>query len=392
MYLSAVKAPKRVVIVGPVYPYRGGIADFNEELGEAFRAEGAEVNYVSFTLQYPGLLFPGKSQFAPVGTPPGPASDRLINSVWPLSWLKTGRRIAALKPDLVLFRFWLPFFGPALGTIARVVRRRSPHSVLMAVTDNVIPHEKRIGDAALTRYFLKPFQGFVTLSRSVLDDLSVFTSNKCKSFLPHPIYDIFGSPLSKSDARKELGIDPDVPLILFFGFIRAYKGLDILLEAMRDAHLKEINAHLLIAGEFYESEANYEQWLGDPELAKRLIIKREFIPKEEVRHYFSAADIVAQPYKHATQSGVTQIAYQFNCPMLVTNVGGLPEIVPDKKVGYVVEPNAAAVASSLVDYFTQNRQEEMTKAVTLEKARFSWKAMVSGIVSLYNSILTQTCA
>jgi D-inositol-3-phosphate glycosyltransferase len=371
----------RIVIIGPAYPLRGGLATYNERLAQAFRQQGDEVEIVTFSLQYPDFLFPGQTQYS---TDPAPADltiRPLINSVNPLSWLRTGLELKRQRPDIVLFRFWLPFMGPALGTIARLVKQNR-HTRILAITDNVIPHEKRIGDKPFTRYFLAPIQGFITMSRAVLQDLEKLQPRKPKVYHPHPLYDNFGAAEPKAVAQAALQLDPSFRYILFFGFIRAYKGLDLLLEAFADARLQAFPVKLIIAGEFYEDAAPYEALIQNHGLADRIIRATEFIPNSQVVHYFCAADLVVQPYKHATQSGVSQIAYHFDKPMLVTDVGGLAELIPHGKAGYVTPVDAKAIAGAIVDFYAHERETEFTAQLPALKKQFSWESMVQAIRQL----------
>jgi D-inositol-3-phosphate glycosyltransferase len=373
----------KIIIVGPAYPLRGGIANFNEALCRALNTAGHTAKIYSFSLQYPGFLFPGKTQFESGPAPSDLEIRTTLNSVNPISWFSTAARIKAEKPDLVILRYWLPFMAPCLGTLARLLRKSTR---VIAITDNVIPHEKRPGDAALTRYFVKSCQGFVTMSRAVLDELSLFSSNPNKVFLPHPLYDIFGPAKSRTEACKALGLDPSQKYLLFFGFIRRYKGLDLMLEAMADERVIATGTRLIVAGEYYEDSAYYEEIIRRHTLEDRVLLHTEYIPSDRVKDYFCAADLVVQPYRSATQSGVTQIAYHFEVPMLVTNVGGLAEIVPDKKVGYVTDTNAASIAAAVSDYFLNDRKEIFTAAVREEKKRFYWSAFVEGLLGLYQRI------
>ncbi|TDN35765.1 glycosyltransferase [Hymenobacter sp. UV11] len=368
-----------VVIIGPAYPLRGGLATYNERLARAFRAAGDEVRIVTFSLQYPGFLFPGQTQFS---TEAGPADldiEVSINSVNPLTWVGVGRRLRRARPDLVVFRFWLPLMGPALGTIARLARGNG-HTRIVAITDNVIPHEKRPGDGPFTRYFLSACDGFVTMSRAVLADLQrLGFGSKPALYRPHPLYDNFGPAKPKAEALAALGLAPQFRYVLFFGFIRAYKGLDILLEALADARVAALPVKLLIAGEFYEDAAPYEVLIKKYDLESRLVRATDFIPNEKVADYFSAADLVVQPYKNATQSGVSQVAYHFGRPMLVTDVGGLAELIPAGVVGYVVPPTPLAIADALVDFYENDREEVLAAGVRQEAKKFSWEVMVAAL-------------
>jgi glycosyltransferase involved in cell wall biosynthesis len=374
---------RRVVIVGPAHPLRGGgMSTFNERLAYAFQEAGDEVEIVTFSLQYPSFLFPGKSQYSEEPAPAGLTINVLINSINPISWIRTGNYIRRQRPDLVIFRYWLPFMGPALGTIARMIRRNR-YSRILAITDNVVPHEKRPGDVPFTKYFLSSCHAFLTLSRSVQQDLERFEPHKPNVYLPHPLYDNFGAAETKLEACRALNLDPSYTYILFFGFIRAYKGLDLLLQAMAEPVLKErTDIRLLVAGEFYEDAAPYLELIQKLQLQDRLVLRADFIPNAEVRHYFCAADLVVQPYKHATQSGVTQVAYHFDKPMVVTRVGGLSELVPHGEVGYVVEPHPEAIAAAVADFFTSGKGEAYAHNISRYKQRFSWSRFVQAVYDL----------
>jgi D-inositol-3-phosphate glycosyltransferase len=369
----------KIIIVGPAYPLRGGIANFNEALCRALNKAGHEASIYSFSLQYPSFLFPGKTQFETGKGPDDLKIHTCLNSINPFNWFATARKIRKEKPDLVILRFWLPFMGPCLGTVARLLGK---HTRVIAITDNVIPHEKRAGDALFTRYFVKSCAGFIAMSHSVLDDLSKFTSNPHKIFLPHPVYDQFGEPVERDAALQMLGLPTEDHYILFFGFIRKYKGLDLLLEAMGYERIRKAGVRLIVAGEYYEDAAPYEAIISRLGLQDRVILHTHYIPSEKVRCYFSAADLVVQPYRSATQSGVTQIAYHFEKPMLVTNVGGLAEIVPHQCVGYVTSQDPRDIAASIADFYENKRAEAFTANVRIEKKRFYWSAFVDGVIKL----------
>ncbi len=376
---------QKVIIIGPAFPLRGGIANFNEALCRAMNIAGIDTKIISFSLQYPDFLFPGKTQFDSGKTPQDIVIETKINSINPFNWLKISKQIKREHPDYVVFRYWLPFMGPCLGTIAKRIKQGTNIKVI-AITDNVIPHEKRVGDNLLTKYFIKQCDGFITMSKSVLEDLKKFTDTDKKIFLPHPIYDIFGEKVDKSIALKHLGLNPKDKHILFFGFIRKYKGLDLLLEAMADERIHQAGIKLIVAGEYYEDATFYNDIICKNGLENSVILRTEYIPSEEVRYYFSACDMVAQPYRNATQSGVTQIAYHFEKPMLVTNVGGLPEIVSHKKVGYVTKIDSKSIADAIVDFYSNNKEEEFVQNVVIEKQRFIWSAFVKGMHELYERL------
>ena len=372
----------KIIIVGSAHPYRGGLASFSERLAHEFVTEGHDVEIVTFTLQYPSFLFPGKTQFT---DSPKPQLDivRRINSINPLNWMKIGREIRDKNADMVIFCYWMSFMAPSFGKIARIIRRNGKTKCI-ALVHNMIPHEQNILDKILPPYFVKSMDGFIALSKSVADDINHFDKhNKPKTFSPHPIYDHYGIHLNRNEALQQLGLDQDCKYVLFFGLVRAYKGLDLLIDAFADEKLRNSNIKLIVAGEFYQDENIYRKQISDLGIEDKIIIHNEFIPDDKVNLYFSAADIIAQTYKSATQSGVTQIAFHFEKPMLVTNVGGLGEIVINSKSGYVVEPLADEIASALSDFFENERSAEFTQTVRTEKGKYAWSIMTGKIVELY---------
>ena len=370
---------KKVIIIGPAFPFRGGIANFNNALAQEYYNRGDDVTLYSFTLQYPGFLFPGTTQYESGEAPKKLNIKTLINSVNPFNWINVARKINAEKPDYVIIRYWLPFMAPCLGTIARLLNKKIK---ILAITDNVIPHEKRMGDTLFTGYFIKSCDAFLTLSASVLDDLSKFTNTTAKKFIPHPIYNVFGDIIPKAKAIENLGLNPNDRHLLFFGFVRKYKGLDLMLNAMGDSRIKAMGIKLIIAGEFYDDKTEYTDMIADLGIEKSIIMKSNFIPADKVKDYFCAADMITQTYRTATQSGVTQIAYSFERPMLVTNVGGLAEIVQNNKVGYVTSGNPTEIADAIIDFYTNNKEEEFTINTSTEKKRFSWESFVDGVEQL----------
>jgi glycosyltransferase involved in cell wall biosynthesis len=370
----------KVVIIGPAHPLRGGLATFNQRLAKQFTDEGHECSIVSFSLQYPSFLFPGTTQFSSDPPPKDISIHTLINSVNPLNWVTVGMKIKKWKPDLVIVRYWLPFMGPALGTVLRQVRRNKATKVV-CIADNVIPHEKRPGDKAFTQYFLRSCDAFITMSEKVLSDLRQFEPHKPAQLVQHPLYDNFGEIIPKDVARKNLDLDPVQKLLLFFGFIRQYKGLDLLLQAMADERIKKEGIRLLVAGEFYEDDAPYLQLIRENNLEDRLILKTSFIPDSEVRDYLCSGDCVIQPYKNATQSGVTPLAYHFEKPMIVTNVGGLPALVPHEKVGLVCEPDPTSIADAILRFY-QLGENYFIPHLRGEKQKYSWSALTHAILEL----------
>ena len=376
---------KTIKIIGPAFPYRGGIATFNERLAHEFMSMGFQVDIETFIVQYPSFLFPGKTQFNDKPAPENLNIKRTVNSVNPLNWLRVGRRIGLEKPDLVIIRYWLPFLAPCLGTIARLIRRNK-HTIIICLADNIIPHEHRPGDRLLTNYFMQRIDGLIAMSQSVLKDGNSFRKNLPQGFCPHPIFDNYGEKLSFEEAKQKLNLDVNTRYLLFFGFIRDYKGLDLLISAFADERLRQFPVKLLVAGEYYSNQDTYLQLIRDLNLESLIELRTDFIPDDEVNLYFSAADMVVQPYKSATQSGVTQIGYHFNKPMLVTNVGGLSEIIPDGKIGYVVEPQSQEIANALVDFYENDRIAAFETNIIEEKKKFSWSNMVNTFASVYREI------
>ncbi|WP_107037604.1 glycosyltransferase [Brumimicrobium mesophilum] len=374
-----------IVIIGPAHPYRGGLAAYNERLARAFEEKGHTVKIYTFSLQYPKFLFPGKSQFVEEAPLYNLNIVRAVNSVNPLNWLKVGNEIKNSKPDLVICKFWLPFMGPAFGTILNRIKKNK-HSKVISILDNIIPHESRIGDKQFTKYFVKPIDGFVAMSKKVHDDLSFFDTQKPRLISPHPIFDNFGEEVSKEIALKHLKLDPNFKYMLFFGLIRDYKGLDLLLEAFAEKTLKDKNIKLIIAGEYYTDKTPYLELIEKYQLEDKIIHVEQFIQDSEVKYYFCASDVVVQPYKTATQSGVTQIAYHFNKPMIVTDVGGLKEMCPDGKVGYVVPVDKSLLSEAILKFFDGDQQQNMIAHIIEEKKKYSWAILVQNTFSLMDKI------
>lgn len=372
----------KIVILGSAHPLRGGgIATFNERMAYALQEQGHEVTIYSFSLQYPSFLFPGKSQFTDEPAPKGLHIKSVINSINPLNWVHWGNKIRDEKPDMLIVRYWLPFMGPCLGTILRRVRTNG-HTRIVAITDNIIPHEQRPGDMQFTRYFLKPCDAFVTMSREVLQDLKQF-ADRPAVYTPHPLYDNYGAPISRAEALQELGLPEAPTYLLFFGFIRKYKGLDLLLEAMNEAQLRDGNVQLIVAGEFYGDAAFYKELIQRLDLASRVHLFTEFIPNDKVRYYFCASDLVVQPYRTATQSGITQIAYHFEKPMVVTRVGGLAENVPDGRVGFVADlPEPASIAAAVARFLELPDKASLQQMISEEKQQYSWDVFVQKLLSV----------
>lgn len=371
-----------IIIIGPAHPLRpGGITTFNERLCKAFLEVGHNCSIWSFSLQYPSFLFPGSSQFTDGPAPEGISIHTAINSVNPLNWISVGNQIKKLRPDLVVVRYWIPLMGPCLGTILRIIKKNK-HTRIVCLADNVIPHEHRPGDKQFTSYFVKPIDRFTVMSKQVLQDLKTFT-DKSVQLLPHPLYDNFGEKESLLQARESLQnqflltTNNDDKLLVFFGLVRQYKGLDLLIKALSKTKQKDIK--LLVAGEFYDDEKQYHELVEKLHLQNRILLYNHFINAEDVKHFICAADCIVQPYRSATQSGVTPVAYHFEKPMIVTNVGGLPEMVPHEKAGLVCEPNAASLAMAIDGFFNKVKDYFMPGLLE-EKKKLSWEQMVEALI------------
>lgn len=372
-----------IVILGPAHPFRGGgITTFNERMARGLQEAGHRVEMLNFTVQYPSFLFPGKSQQTEEPAPADLVIEQRLHSMNPLNWWTTGEYLRKKKPDLIVVRYWLPFMGPAFGTVLRRVRKNR-HTKIIAITDNVRPHEKRPGDTLFTRYFLPACDAYVTMSKKVEQDLRSFVSSKPIVQVRHPLYDNFGLPVEKTMAREKFGIRSDVKLLLFFGFIRAYKGLDILLKAIPLIQHQQVQ--LLVAGEFYDDPAMYQELIKELHIENRVLLMADFIPTDQVRYYFSAADLVVQPYRNATQSGVTPLAYHFEKPMVVTNVGGLPDYVDNEITGLIAEPTPASIASA-IDRFFEFGEDRFSAQIREKKKELSWPSFISQLINLYSSI------
>jgi glycosyltransferase involved in cell wall biosynthesis len=372
---------RSVIIIGPAYPLRGGLAKFNERLAMEFQAIGIETHIYSFSLQYPTFLFPGKTQYSTEPPPDNLSIQVCINSINPFNWIKIGNRIRKLKPDIVVVRYWIPFMGPCLGTILRIVKANK-HTKVTCIADNIIPHEKRMGDTLFTKYFVSPISTFITMSEKVKSDLKKFTTKTILQ-VNHPLYDTFGEKISQEVARKNLEINSNAFIFLFFGFIRKYKGLNLLFESIHT--LKEKYGALpekiqfLIAGEFYEDEKTYLDIIKKYDIQEFLILHTNFISDSQVAQYFSACNCVIQPYTSATQSGVTPLAYHFHQPLLVTNVGALPDMVPPS-LGKVCKPEVGDLAHAIQE-ITNHKFIDLDLHFDEEKQKYSWKKLTHQIIN-----------
>jgi glycosyltransferase involved in cell wall biosynthesis len=371
------------ILVGPASPLRGGIAQYTDQLYlHLSKRHPAEV--FTFSRLFPRLLFPGRTQFDTSGTTIGVPSRQTLDSIRPLSWWRTAAAIVKRQPRAVVVMHQMPFFAPCLGTLLRRIRRRSAAPQIL-LCHNLIPHETHFFDVPLTRYLIKIPEAFIVLSESVERDLLRLRPNAKIIRVPQPIYDFFPSPPEQKEARKQLGLPSDQPVVLFFGLVRAYKGLGTLLQAMTSLP----QARLLIAGEFYQPRADYERQIAELGLRDRVHVEDRYIPNEDVPKYFAAADVVVLPYLSATQSGVSKLAYHFDKPVVITNVGGLAEEVDEGKTGYVVPPNdPAALAAAIEKVLTEKTRIDFAAHVREYKKRYSWERVVEAIEQLLTENFT----
>ncbi len=373
----------KLVIIGPAWPLRGGLAAFDEKLAICFSEKGIQSSIHTFSLQYPSLLFPGKTQYSTQPAPQGINIKATINSINPFNWMKVGWQIMREKPDLIIVRYWIPFLGPCLGTILKIVHWNR-HTKVISIVDNMIPHEKRLGDTLFTKYFASSIDGFVTMSEKVKNDVKLF-SHKPTLVSPHPIFDHFGSTIPTLQARTQLGLGENDKIILFFGYIRKYKGLDLLIQAMKDIRIQQLGIRLLVVGEFYDAAQPYIDLVNDLALQNQITFYDQFVPDQEVTNYVSAADFIIQPYKNATQSGVTPLAYHFSKPMLVTNVGGLADTVPHLKVGVVTEPTFEDIANGIVQLYDLGAAHFMPY-IQEERKKYTWEQMTEKFLALHQQL------
>jgi len=373
----------KLVIIGPAWPLRGGLSAFDEKLATQFTEKGIQTKIDTFSLQYPSILFPGKSQYTTDPKPKDVNISVCINSINHLNWIKIGLQLYREKPDLIIVRFWIPFLAPCLGTILKIAKKNK-HTKVISIVDNMIPHEKRMGDRLLTQYFVKTVDGFVAMSEKVKNDIKIF-SHKPVSISPHPIFNHFGDPITKMEARTKLGLPQEKKIILFFGYIRKYKGLDLLIQAMSSESIKKLDIQLMIVGEFYEDASNYHDLVNSLGLQNQISFYSNYIPDGEVKNYVCSADFVIQPYKNATQSGVTPLAYHFEKSMLVTNVGGLADTVPNLKTGIVVEPTTNAIVKGIETLYELGENHFIPNIIE-EKKKYSWAQMTEKFLALYQQL------
>lgn len=366
----------RIAMMSTFYPYRGGIAQFNASMYRALEKQGHEVQAFTFSRQYPSLLFPGKSQLVGPGDKADPIpAQRILDSINPFTFGRTARRILETKPDLVLMKYWTSHLAPCLGSVAGKLNKYCP---VITVIDNVTPHERRLLDDQFNAYFLKRITGFVTMSKEVEDDLKRFVPNAPCHFKPHPLYDHFGAIADQKEAIKALGGNPELKTLLYFGFIRHYKGLDILIKSF--AELGD-DYQLLIAGETYEDFSKYQSLIDENPNRDRILVFNRYIDDDQVPDFFNAADVCVLPYRSATQSGISAIAMHFETPVISTNVGGLSEYIDHDHTGFLVQKaDAGEIAAAVRYYFDEDKASQYRDALRLEKPAFGWDPFMTEVV------------
>ena len=374
----------QIALISVAPPYRGGISKQTSILVEKLSLHHS-VDVINYSRQYPNFLFPGKTQYLD-DISESPNNYRWIDSINPLSWFKTGNRLAMKKYDLVIFRFWNPFFAPALGIIAGLIKKKSPKSKLMSLCDNILPHEKTPMGDFLTTYLFQKLDGHIVQSSQTEKELQEVVDDPIYEKRFHPIYTNFPRKIDKYTARNKLGLTAKY-IILYFGIIRDYKGFDILLNAIAKLKNSDLDFHLIAGGECYGNDEKYTQLISDLKISDFITWHNKYIPESDVAEYFSAADVVALPYRSASQSGITQIAYYYDIPVIVTKVGGLPEIVDDGQSGFTIETeNPTELANVLETHLKKGTFLEMENYIKTFKQKFSWESFVEGIEAVYSKI------
>ena len=372
----------KIAILSSFFPLRGGIAQFNAALYTELGKEH-DVKAFNFSRQYPGILFPGKTQYVSEKDDTAKVTaEPVLDTANPFSYGKAARTIRKWDPDLLLMKYWMPWFAPSLGYVAR---HMSPRCKVIPILDNVTAHEKRFFDTALTKYFLGGCDGFVTMSGEVTSDLLALKPDARYLLRPHPLYSHFGEPLAREEACSRLGLRPELKTLLFFGFIRAYKGLDILLKAF---DMLDDTYQLVIAGEPYGSFDSYGDMIGSSPAKDRIHVFTDYIPDSSVKVYFSAADLTVLPYRSASQSGISSVSFNFEVPSVVTPAGGLPASIGDTGTGLVTrDVSPEAVAETITTYFSSGTIREQCKEnIRREKDRLSWRAFCKALADFAQTL------
>jgi glycosyltransferase involved in cell wall biosynthesis len=371
----------RIAFLSTFYPFRGGIAQFNALMYRAFEKEHT-VKAFTFKRQYPNFLFPGETQYVTnEDIADEIPSEEVLDSINPITYLSTAKKVKLFAPDIFITKYWMTFFGPSLGYVAKKLNKKAKR---ISVLDNVIPHEKRFFDGFCNRYFLKNNDGFIVMSDAVLRDLLSIKPDAKYIRVNHPVYNHFPAPIRQEIAKHTLKLDVNKKTLLFFGFIRDYKGLDLLIQAM---DLLDDTYQLIIAGEVYGSFDKYQLLIDNSKAKNRIALYNQYIGDNEVADYFSAADVCILPYKSATQSGITSIANHYNLPIIATNVGGLKETIHHLKTGLIVEnPSIIEIAESIRLYFDENYKSFFASEIEKEKQENSWENFAQKIVAFSKTI------
>jgi len=377
---------QNIIILGPAHPFRGGIASFNERLATELKSVGKDVKILTYTTQYPSLIFPGKDQFTNDPAPSDLSIERTFSTINPLSWRKTIQKIRKANVDLVLSRFWLPYTSLSTNYIHRKLRTSNQRQ--LSIVDNLIPHQHMPGDQYLIKQFLTSVDNYICLSTGVQKDLLSLKKQANSNCILHPVYDHYGDILQKEEAASVLKLNPDFNYLLFFGFIKPYKGLDLLLDSLDKDTLKKYKLKLLIAGDVYGSAKPYLDIIERKQLSEFVIFHQDYIPNDKVPAYFSIADLVVQPYRTATQSGISQIALFYEKPVVVTDVGSLADFVDHQKTGYVVPVDKKEIAASIEQHFANDNHQVMEEAIKKQKQQFSWKSFTEDLLQFANSLQT----
>ncbi|PWJ34223.1 glycosyltransferase [Sediminitomix flava] len=372
----------KIACLSTFYPFRGGIAQFNANMYRVLEQQGHELKAFTFSRQYPDFLFPGQTQYVTEADVADPIeSIPCLDTINPISYLTTAKKIKEWQPDILLMKYWMSFFGPSQGTVAKLM---GPNTKVITVLDNVIPHEKRFIDTPFTSYFMKQNDGFVVMSKQVEKDMLHFQPNAIYNYHPHPLYDHFPAPIDREKACQELGLDPNKKTILFFGFIRNYKGLDLMIDAFNQL---DDSYELVIAGESYGDFSAYQSQIDNSPLKANIKTHVRYIDDHEVPIFFSAANVCLLPYKSATQSGISTIALHYELPMIATDVGGLGEYILDGETGFMVEkPEVNLIAEKIKQYFTEDREQDFRENHKKFKENFSWTSLAKSIEDLVGKL------
>lgn len=367
-----------IVVLGTANPYRGGIAAFNERMAGELQSQGHHVEIYNFSLQYPDFLFPGSSQYLETPHTDVVPTYRKVNSLNPLNWIKVGWELMRKKPDRIVLKYWISYMAPCY-TVITWLAKRNGHTQIITIVDNAISHEPKFYEKFVGKLFFRMVDRPIVMSDKVAHDLKQLTS-KIPIYAPHPLYDHYPAIISKSEARNNLGLKESDKIILFFGFIREYKGLDILLRAMSDSQIRNRNIKLIVAGEFYTDSKSYYDLVKSLGIQDSILWHTDFIPDERVGDYFCAVDVVVLPYKSATQSGVTQVAFYYHIPVIATRVGGIHEMITDNEHGLIVSPDQKEIAGAIVRFYENNLEEKFSKNIAQDNAKYSWSSFVRKLV------------